>query len=218
MVAGMKRTRSTADPRLPITVPILHRLLDSLANTITQRYERTLVASMFALAFHAVLRVGEFTTRYGKQISEVLSMEDISMISKPDSKEVIVSLRKFKHSAAQGPQSIRISATKDKQYCPVDRLSQFLKVRGTSPGPLFRLQDRSPCSDAMFRRHLNEALAFCDLNPRYYKAHSFRIGAATEAAANGCTDAQIRNMGRWQSDAYRKYIRLSASYLKVDKY
>ena len=40
-----------------------------------------------------------------------------------------------------------------------------------------------------------------------YKGHSFRIGAATFAAECGFSDAQIRLMGRWQSDAFRKYIR-----------
>ncbi len=39
------------------------------------------------------------------------------------------------------------------------------------------------------------------------KGHSFRIGAATFAAERGFSDAQIRSMGRWQSDAFRKYIR-----------
>ena len=42
---------------------------------------------------------------------------------------------------------------------------------------------------------------------RYKGRHSFRIGAATFAAENGYSDAQIRLMGRWQSDVYRKYIR-----------
>ena len=33
------------------------------------------------------------------------------------------------------------------------------------------------------------------------------IGAATFAAECGFSDAQIRSMGRWKSDAFRKYIR-----------
>jgi hypothetical protein len=42
---------------------------------------------------------------------------------------------------------------------------------------------------------------------RSIKWHSFRIGAATFAAECGLCDAQIRLLGPWKSDAFRKYIR-----------
>ena len=49
----------------------------------------------------------------------------------------------------------------------------------------------------------------CGLDTNRFKGHSFRIGAASEAARLGYSDAQIRLMGRWWSDAVRRYIRLS---------
>ena len=39
---------------------------------------------------------------------------------------------------------------------------------------------------------------------------SFRIGAATYAAEQGISDTKIRHMGRWKSDAFKKYIRISS--------
>ena len=45
------------------------------------------------------------------------------------------------------------------------------------------------------------------LDPTKYKEHSFRIEAATLAAESGFSDAQIRLLGRWRSNAFRKYIR-----------
>ena len=41
-----------------------------------------------------------------------------------------------------------------------------------------------------------------------YKGHSFRIGAASPAAECGYSETQIRLLGRWKSDAFKKYIRL----------
>ena len=37
----------------------------------------------------------------------------------------------------------------------------------------------------------NQALTFCDLNTSWYQTHSFRIGAASWAAARGFSDSQI---------------------------
>ena len=36
----------------------------------------------------------------------------------------------------------------------------------------------------------------------------FRIGAASHAAECGYSETQIRLLGRWKSDAFKKYIRL----------
>jgi hypothetical protein len=39
--------------------------------------------------------------------------------------------------------------------------------------------------------------------------HSFRIGAATTAAAAGYPKWAIQALGRWSSDCYRTYVRIS---------
>ena len=55
---------------------------------------------------------------------------------------------------------------------------------------------------------LSLAIKYCGLDPSRYKGHSFRIGAASLAADAGMSDAQIRALGRWQSNAFHKYIRI----------
>ena len=60
-----------------------------------------------------------------------------------------------------------------------------------------------------FQTFLSLVFRSCGLDSSKYKGHSFRIGAATFAASCGFSDAQIRAMGRWKSDVFRKYIRLS---------
>ena len=47
----------------------------------------------------------------------------------------------------------------------------------------------------------------CD--PKYFGAHSLRIGGATAALAAGIDPAVIRCMGRWSSDVYEIYMRLT---------
>ena len=68
---------------------------------------------------------------------------------------------------------------------------------------------RSPISRSFFVTALKENLQFCDLDILLYKTHSFRIGAASWAAAKGIPDTQIRDSGRWKSNIFLRYIRTS---------
>ena len=57
------------------------------------------------------------------------------------------------------------------------------------------------------KANMARCLKFCGLDTSRYKGHSFRIGAASHAADKGFSDAQIRTLGRWKSDAFHLYIR-----------
>ena len=66
-----------------------------------------------------------------------------------------------------------------------------------------------PVMHAKFNEQLRGALQFCHFCPKQFKSHSFRIGAATTAAAQSMSESQIRSLGRRSSDAFMKYIRCS---------
>lgn len=112
----------------------------------------------------------------------------------------------FKHNYNQRLFSLVIG--RQGQFCQVQFLLGYLSLRGYGPGPLFILGDGSPVSRAAFTEKLSMAITYCGLDPSRYKGHSFRIGAASHAADAGMSDAQIRALGRWKSNAYQKYIRI----------
>ena len=92
--------------------------------------------------------------------------------------------------------------------CPVQALLAYMAVRplGLS-GPLFCFPDGSPlCRDHLIKE-VRSILAAKGLNPAHYSGHSFRIGAATSAAAAGIPDHAIKMLGRWSSSAYTLYLR-----------
>ena len=53
-------------------------------------------------------------------------------------------------------------------------------------------------------------MAALGLDPARFGAHSLRIGGATAALAAGVPPSLIRVLGRWSSDIYQIYCRLSA--------
>ena len=75
-------------------------------------------------------------------------------------------------------------------------------------GPLFILPGGSPVTRSFFSEHLNKSLNWVGISTTIYKGHSFIIGRATSAAMMGVSDEDIQRMGRWKSQAFKKYIRI----------
>ena len=99
------------------------------------------------------------------------------------------------------------------QYCPVVAMVEY-SSRSKPPllQPLFRFM--SALTRRRFTAKLRALLQLSGVsNVAEYSGHSFRIGAATTAVANGVPVWKIRAMGRWQSDCVLRYIRSDPSDL-----
>jgi hypothetical protein len=62
-----------------------------------------------------------------------------------------------------------------------------------------------------FVKHLRHVLSSLGLDPSRYSGHSLRIEAAPTAAKAGIPVYLIKILGRWSSEAYRRYISASSS-------
>ena len=79
---------------------------------------------------------------------------------------------------------IKQSKTDSFQHlCRVSVLLQYLHMLGTNPGPLFQYMDGRPLIRARFADEVRDALRKAGIDQSKYCTHSFRIGAATTAAA-----------------------------------
>ena len=208
MLKGFNKVGFRLDSRLPITLPILDKLLSMAPSLVGSAYQICQFQAMCSLAFFAFLCIGEMTSTGGRNGNSPLQISQISKLLNA-SKEVIafkITFGNFKHSYNDRPFSITVS--RQPQSCPVEFLAKYLAVRGPRSGALFITVDGAPVSRSYFSNQLSSAIQFCGLSPSVYKGHSFRIGAASHAADKGLSDAQIRLLGRWKSNAFQKYLRM----------
>ena len=93
----------------------------------------------------------------------------------------------------------------------------ILQTPNSNPDSLlFQFRDGSYLSRRSLASNLHALIDMCGLHSKDYNTHSFRIGAATTAAAAGIPSWLIKLLGRWRSDSYESYIHLPrATILQV---
>ena len=89
--------------------------------------------------------------------------------------------------------------------CPVRAMTHYLQHRRRG-GPLLIFADGRYLTRNSLTDILRYLLSSGSLDTDRVGSHSFRIGAATTAAAAGVPDWLIKVMGRWASDAFQVYI------------
>ena len=73
---GAKRISPSQDQRLPVTLHILHTFVCVIDRLFSSPFEMRLYSVMILVAFHAFLRVGEYTTK-GDNQSHAIQRENI---------------------------------------------------------------------------------------------------------------------------------------------
>ncbi|XP_070191999.1 uncharacterized protein [Littorina saxatilis] len=201
LLQGCKRVGDKGkDTRLPITVPILNSIMEKSEVAIGENYEKIRFRAMCTLAFHSLLRVGEMAV--SREPENVLHRGDVRL----DGQALTITFRNFKSSAK--PVTHTVEKAKAGVPGAVEAMRAYMSIRGNATGPLFRAMSGAPITAREFNEQLQLVFQFCGLPKQNFKSHSFRIGGASHMARNGASDAQIRQAGRWSSNAFLSYIRV----------
>lgn len=195
-MAGMRKLNPATDARLPISLQQLHNLMCNSHIAAASHYYSALYSAMSSLCFYAFLRPGEVTDSHNNLSLDSLQFSEQGL--------QIIFIR-FKHHHGQ-PVTINIPR-QPHPTCPVSAVSKYLRLRGDAPGPLFCHLDLHPITYKQFQNWFGLTIAACAI-PGRLNLHSYRIGAATWAAAKGIPAITIQQMGRWKSSAYLRYIRI----------
>jgi hypothetical protein len=205
-----KINTNTPDTRSPITLGLLRQLTMILDHSAPfSRYMCTMYIAMYTLMVFALLRVGEVTCTNQNLTSNIIMREAITKTTaNARGPALLLTLRNFEHSTGHATQIV-LCKELDTRVCPVAALMNYLALGGDFPGALFLNECSMLISRNKFVSHLNTLLGMTEIDvmTTTYKCHSFRIGGACLAAERGYSDAQIRRLGRWKSDAFKKYLR-----------
>lgn len=208
MLKGCNNLAKSCDSRLPITATILKKIVLALDKISLNYNTRLLTRTVFLLAFHAFMRLGELVIRSPAKANLVLQRSDVSFNSASGKVSAQLILRDFKHNTEKTPVIICLNAGPNAEFCPVRSLMQYVSIFRHQTGPLFQFIDGKPVPASFISLQLQKVVEFIGLNPKFYKGHSFRIGAATHAANQGFSENYIQKLGRWHSNAIRRYIRI----------
>ena len=105
--------------------------------------------------------------------------------------------------------TLTIAASYD-NACPIHAMREFFAQDTHRPpnAPLFCIGRDRP--QAFTREYvvlkLQQLALTAGLGQGTWNGHSFHRGAATWAAEVGILESEIQTLGRWRSDAYKRYI------------
>ena len=208
LLDGLDKSRPPSRARDPITLEILHKLIDSTSFVIQDSYTSSLYKALYASMFYLCTRVGKVANSHGNT-KNILQLSDIQLVTPKSSASYFrVSFSNFKHNKTAKSHSIPLKPSLT-HYCPVRLLQKYLGIRGQAPGPLFRLKTGQSVHSTQFSHTLTKSLKWAGLDPQNFGTHSFRIGRCSQLAKDGASEPYIRFMGRWHSDAFLAYVRPS---------
>lgn len=165
------------------------------------------------LAFFGFLRVGELTC--GKKFDPALhlSRSDISFSPSIDAPAAMfVKIKASKTDPFKKGVLLTIGSS-GSTICAVSAVKRYLMSTNYKGGPLFQYSDGRYLSRDLFTENIRQLLCIGGYNAKNYAGHSFRIGAATSAASANMPAWLIKDLGRWTSDCYERYIRTPSETL-----
>jgi len=189
--------------RLPITITHLHSIFNYINMFRYCQHDKLMLKSAVTLAFYALLRCSEYTSPTAQFYDESFTLMYKDIRINPARNIAYVTIKASKTDPFRSGCIVRVALT-GSLTCPVSALLNLLNCHPNVNGPLYVFNNGSNLVRNDIVNLLRSSLPFLtNIN-----THSFRIGGASAAAAAGLPDSTIQILGRWTSDAYRRYLRL----------
>ena len=219
---------SAPNKRVPITLSLIAKFLTFLD---LNDYNHVVMLCIMVVALFGLLRTSEFAAsnqkvRFNKRETcpdsfKALWVENLSVVFDKDGKIDYYKLLIRASKTDVFRQTVTIILGKGLgQICPVFLLTKMINMRTELAKkdpklkfkkymPLFIARNGTIITKANVTKFLKTCLDLSGVDSSNFTLYSFRIGGATMYARRGFNDYDIQMLGRWQSAAYKTYIRKS---------
>ena len=206
LLQGIHRRKPRKPGLKPINMALLKKIVSNLHIISLSKYDIYLYRAIMITMYFGCLRVSEVMESAGL-LDHTLTVNLIEcLVCDGQTIAYKLMLKTFKHNYTQ-PFTMKLVKAKDIVICPVKALTDYLQIRPNVGGSLFIDENRKGIKRAHFAQVLKLVLEKLGIDSGKYNTHSFRIGRTTDMAMGGFSHEKIKILGRWESDAYRKYIR-----------
>ena len=211
VLSGIKRSiinTPSRPSRLPITSEKLYVVKKRMPDFVQGMHNQRMYWCACLFAYYGFLRLSEYTNPTvwtHKKSARTLTIKQTSHTKH----HVSIKLRKTKTDQSSKGTTI-ILARNDTQLCPLKAYEKYLSSRGEEKGPLFKFENQSYLTPNRFNKFIKNVLPAEE--DGVFTSHSFRIGAASTAAAQNYPTYVIQQLGRWASENYTKYIKIDHNF------
>ena len=203
--AGTKRTR------LPVTKNVMLLLKKLIRQWDKPVMERLLVWAVCTLAFAGSFRIGEILCGREGQFDPdfTLLTEDVTEGLSDGGKMLSIKLKCPKETKTAAPTIVDVFESKGPLW-PVKAWSRWRdRAVIRERKPIFVFENGTPLTSRKLNSYLKALLEpYIDYNKGTVTSHSFRAGIPSMLAAAGHDTEEIKQVGRWSSNAVEKYMKL----------
>jgi len=177
---------------------------DMLGLLNPERYEHAVLWTSLTIAVYGLLRAGEMT--YKDEFSSILRRSDITW----SDDYFIIHLRASKTDVFR--EGVDIYIHRNGSFsCPYAAMRALWEASPKQElhAPVLQDADGNPYKYTDFHAGIKGLAVGLKLDPTQFGTHSCRIGGATTLAMLGYPTHVLMTLGRWKSDCYLRYLRLS---------
>lgn len=220
VVRGVSRTHGgPRRVRKALTIDKLEKILPHVHAAVGgSLFDAACVKSAMCQATNQLLRVSEFTCKKLDAAQHdpklQLNEEDVSIdecvVKQGRVKFLDTWIKVSKADPFRNGAKLRVAAN-GSASCPVAAVESYVRIRGGrgAKSPFYLMEDGTALTRQGLQLFLRRAMESAGYAPHEYGTHSFRIGGVTSLAAAGWGTEVIQVMGRYASDAFLAYLRIT---------
>ena len=197
--------------RLPCTLTVLRLLKAVLAKAPIKTDEKIVIWAACCIAFYGAFRMSELLCKKSSSYDPeyTLLKRDVKVKNSGEKSSIQFKIKSAKSNKTGKPEIVEVFST-NTLLCPVKAMKKLATVTAHLPkgAPVFCDSNGKALTSSRLNRCLNYYLN-SHFKQGKISGHSFRAGLISMFARLGYDSFQLKQIGRWSSRAYERYIKLN---------